>query len=159
MWQIWQKKINMFVLAYVFFTYQPLMFDLSAARSGITSFHSWNNLQIRNTVPLATIPISEYFYTDGATNVFKWATKTINYSKFVTDIWSNMALRVVNNNALSLKSSASKVMMRLSLSARTSSLMLVLSAKKIFLKIFVPLVLFHDLCQNNKSIAIIANAV
>ena len=108
MWQIWQKKINMFVLAYVFFTYQPLMFDLSAARSGITSFHSWNNLQIRNTVPLATIPISEYFYTDGATNVFKWATKTINYSKFVTDIWSNMALRVVNNNALSLKSSASK---------------------------------------------------
>ena len=32
-----------------------------------------------------------------------------------------MALRVVNNNALSLKSSASKVMMRLSLSIGTSS--------------------------------------
>ena len=35
--------------------------------------------------------------------------KTHQLFKFVTDIWSSMALRVVNNNALSLKAAASKV--------------------------------------------------
>ena len=77
----------MFSLLINLFTYQPLMFDLSGARSSVNSFHSWNNLQIRNTVSLPTIPISEYFYTVGAINVFKWATKNTSIIQIFDRAW------------------------------------------------------------------------
>ena len=89
-----------------------MIFDLSGERSSINRFHSCSKFQMLETSSHSQQSYFRIFPQKVCKNVFSDRLKNINYSKFVTDIWSNMALRVVNNNALSLKSSASKVMMR-----------------------------------------------